>query len=166
MSLPCPQCGASIDVPTIRKLAAFATAPLAKKESKTNNSWKFLGPIAALGLLVGLVALTYGGSLFYERYITINQVKQSGMDLNKTEDEFIAGVRQNAMKSAPSDTWDYWNVMLEEGLSDPNPPDLFRVKRYLESRLPTMIGSLLLGCVGVVIFAISSILMQKLRTKR
>jgi len=166
MTLPCPQCGKSIDVPTIRKLSTFASVPTAKKETKAGKSWKFLRPVAALGLLVGLIGLAYGGSVAYERYITISQVTQGGMDLNKTEEEFIAGVRQNALKSAPSDTWDYWNIMITDGLSDPSPPDLFRVKRYLASRLPTMFVSLITGSVGVLIFAISSFLMQAQKTKR
>ncbi len=167
MSLPCPHCGKSIDVPTIRKLAAFANAAPVQKETKTNSSWKFLGPVAALGFLVGLVGLAYGGSLLYERYSTISQVTRAGMDLNRTEEEFIVGVRENALKSAPADTWDYWNVMLEEGLSDPKPPDLVRVKRYLASLLPTTIASLITGGVGVLVFGISAYFMQVLRrTKR
>lgn len=163
MTLPCPECGKAIEVPTIRKLTPFAVTTPAKKETKATNSWKLLGPVAALGFLVGLLGLAYGGSLLYERYETISQVTQAGMDLNRTEEEFIAGVRENALKSAPSDTWDYWNVMLEEGLSDPKPPDLFRVKRYLASRLPTMIGALITGGVGILIFSLSAFLMQRLR---
>ena len=166
MTLPCTQCGQSIDVPTIRKLAPYASAPAAKTVSKkVGNSWNFLGFIAAIGFLVGLVGLAYSGNLAYERFSTISRATKSGMDLSKTEEDFVAGTRQNALNSAPSDTWDYWNIMIEDGLSDPQLPHLFQVKRYLASRLPTLYTSLAIGSVGMLIFAVSSFLMQSLKRK-
>ncbi len=163
MSLPCPQCGKAIDVPTIRKLAEFASAVPAKKAIKTSNSWNLLGVIAAISFIVGLAGLTYGGYLVYDRYTITSQLAQNDVDLNKTEAEFMEGIRTKALQSAPSDTWDYWNIMVEEGLKDPDPPDLFKFKRYLASRVPEMIGSLITGGVGLAIFAISAFMMQRTR---
>ena len=166
MSLPCLQCGKSIDVPTIRNLAPYANTLPAKKETTGNNSWKWLGPIAAIAFLVGLVGLAIGGNMAYERYYIISQVTSNGMDLTKTEEDYLSEVRKVALKSAPADTWDYWNVMVSEGLSDPSPPEFFRIKRYLESRFQPMMAWLITGAAGTAIFAVTSVLMQKLRPKK
>ncbi len=163
MSLPCPNCGNTVEVPTIRKLAEFATVVPAKKQAKTGQAAKWLGPVAAVSLIVGLIAMAYAGYLYYERYSYTTFVKQSGGDINVEEAEFLEGIRNHALQSAPADTWDYWNIMLEEGLKDPDPPDIFKIKRYLASRMPTMVGSLLTGGIGIAIFAISSVLLQRFR---
>jgi len=163
MALPCPQCGISVDVPTIRKLAQLAAVIPAKKETKSSKSWNWLGAVAASSFIVGLIGLSYGGYLAYERFSYTAQLEQSGANLALTEEEFMEQVRNSALKSVPSDTWDYWNIMIDEGLKDPNPPDVFKFKRYLASRVPSMIGSLILGGVGIVIFAFASYLMQRFR---
>ena len=163
MSLPCPQCGKAIDVPTIRKLAEFASTDSAKKAVKTSRSWNWVGPIAAISFVVGLIGLTYGGYLAYERYSFISQLTENGAKLDTTEAEFIEGIRKKALQSAPSDTWDYWNVMIVEGLKDPDPPDLFKYKRYLASRVPEIRGSFITAGVSFAIFALSSFMMQRSR---
>lgn len=163
MSLPCPQCGNAIEVPTIRKLASFASAAPAKKVIKPTKSWNLLGAIAAISFIAGLIGLTYGGYLVYDRYSITSQLAQNEVDLNKTEEEFMEMIRTKALQSPPSDTWDYWNVMIEEGLKDPDPPDIFKFQRYLASRVPEMIGSLAAGGIGLTLFAISAFLMQRTR---
>ena len=163
MSLPCPQCGQAIDVPTIRKLAEFASVVSAKKAIKSNNAWNWLGPIAAISFIVGLIALTYGGYLAYERYSYISQLTASGANLETTEAELIEEIRKKALQSTPADTWDYWNIMIVDGLKDPDPPDLFKFKRYLASRVPEIRGSFITVGVCVAIFALCSFVMQRSR---
>ena len=163
MSLPCPNCGKTVEVPTIRKLAEFATSAPVKKQAKSGQATKWLGPIAAVSLIVGLIAFAYAGYLYYERYYYVALISQSGSNLNVKEADFLEDIRNHALESAPADTWDYWNIMLDEGLTDPDPPDLFKIKRYIASRAPMLFGSLLTGGVGLAIFGLSSFLLQKFR---
>ncbi len=160
MSLPCLECGKTVEVPTIRKLAEFASSAPAKKEAKS-RAGKWLGPIAAISFIISLLGLAYGGSLAYERYTYISELTQTGANLNLTEAEFIAEVRKSSLLSAPADTWDFWNAMVNNGLSDPNPPGFFQVKRYLASQVPMMRGSFLVGSISLAVFALSTFLMQK-----
>ena len=165
MSLPCLECGKTVEVPTIRKLAGFASTVPAKKEAMS-RSGKWLGPIAAISFIIGLLGLAYGGSLVYERYSYISEITQTGTKLNLTEAEYIAEVRKSALLSAPADTWDFWNALVNNGLRDPNPPGFFQVKRYLASRLPIMRASFLIGGISLAVFALSTFLMQKFRPVR
>ena len=163
MSLTCPECAVSVEVPTIRKLATLALALPEKKRIKTGHGLKWLGPIAAVSLLVGIVGLSYAGYLFYERRSYVAFAVANGANLDAKESDFIADIRKSAEKSAPADTWDYWNTMLNDGLTDPNPPDLFKVKRFLASRMPTMLNSLWVGLAGTAIFAGASLVIQRQR---
>ena len=163
MSLPCPQCGETVEVPTIRKLAEFALTATAKKETKTGLSAKWLGPIAAISLIVSLIGLAYGGSLAYERYSFISQLTHNGASLNTTEAEFMTEFRKSALQTTPADTWDFWNIMVNNGLRDPSPPELFLVKRYLASQVQPMFVSVVTGGISLAVFALATFLMQKFR---
>ena len=163
MSLPCPNCGKTVEVPTIRKLAEFATSAPVQKQAKSGHAARGLGPIAAVSLIVGLIAFAYAGYLYYERYSYIALINESGGNFSVKEAEFLEDIRNHALESTPADTWDYWNVMLDEGLTDPDPPDLFKIKRYLASRAPMLFGSLFTGGIGLAIFGLSSFLLQKFR---
>ena len=165
MSLPCPECGVLVEVPTIRKLSTLATAIPEKKRAKAGKGLNWLGPVAAISLLVGIVALSYAGYLFYERRTYIAFAVQNGASLDVKESDFIADIRKSAEQSAPADTWDYWNTMINDGLKDPNPPDLFKMKRYLEARLPTMLNSLWVGLASAAVFVGTSFLIQQQRKR-
>jgi len=162
MTLPCLECGKTVEVPTIRKLAQFVSIVPTKKEAK-GRSAKWLGPIAAISFLISLLGLTYGGSLVYERYSYISEITKSNANLNLTEAEYIAEVRKSALLSAPADTWDFWNAIVNNGLRDPNPPYRFQVKRYLASQVTWMRDSFLVGGISLAVFALSTFLMQKFR---
>ena len=164
MSLPCLECGKTVEVPTIRKLAEFATSVPAKKEA-INRSSKWLGPIAAISFIVSLLGLAYGGSLAYERYSYLSELTKTGANLNLTEAEYIADVRKSALLSSPADTWDFWNAIVNNGLRDPSPPGFFQVKRYLASQIPMMRGSFLVGGFSLAVFALTTFLMQKFRKR-
>ena len=163
MTLPCPQCGKTIEIPTIRKLAEFASVASEKKETKRVGIAKWLGPIAAIAFVVGLIGLAYGGYLYYERYTYLSFISQIGGDLKLTEENFMVEVRKSAIQSAPADTWDYWNTMLYDGLKDASPPDLFRAKRHLEARWPTMTYSFFVGLAGLGIFGASCFFLHRSR---
>jgi len=163
MSLPCPQCGKPVEVPTIRKLAEFASGVVEKKDSTRSGALKWLTPVAAVSFIVGLIGLSYAGYLYYERYTYLSFVAQIGGDLNLTEEDFMKEIRKSASQSPPADTWDYWNTMLYDGLKDASPPELFRAKRYLEARWPTLVQSFLVGLTGLGVFGISSFAIQKRR---
>ncbi|MCY2983247.1 MAG: hypothetical protein NTY15_06360 [Planctomycetota bacterium] len=165
MSLQCAECGVSVEVPTIRKLSALALATPETKRAKAGHGLKWLGPVAAISLLVGIIGLSYAGYLFYERREYIAFAVENGANLDAKESDFMADIRKSAEQSAPADTWDYWNTMINDGLKDPNPPDLFKVKRYLESRLPTMLNSLWAGLAGAAVFVGASFLIQQQRKR-
>jgi len=161
MSLPCPQCGKTIEIPTIRKLAEFAVAVPAYKPVKSAASLRWLGPIAAVSLIICLIGFTYGGYLAIERYSLISELNKSNVSLDSNEEDFLARTRKAALQSAPADTWDYLNVMIEKGLQSPNPPDFFKVKRYLESRVPPMQISLWTGCFSFAVFTIAAFVLHR-----
>ena len=163
MSLPCPQCGETMEVPTIRKLAEFASVAPERKGPKRGGAVKWLGPVAALSFIVGLLGLSYAGTIYYERYTYLAYISEVGADLKLTEEDFLAEVRKSASQSSPADTWDYWNTMLNDGLKDASPPDLFQAKRHLEARWPTLVSSLLVGLAGFGVFGVCSFLIQKIR---
>jgi len=165
MSLPCPECGVSVDVPTIRKLSVLATALPEKKRAKARNSLNWLGPLAAISLIVGVIGLSYAGYLFYERRTYISIAVQNGARLDVKESEFLADTRKSAEQLAPADTWDYWNMMLNDGMKNPDPPDVFKLKRFLESKIPTMLNSLWLGLAGTAVFIVTSLLIQNQRKR-
>ena len=162
MSLPCLECGKTIEVPTIRKLAEFASSVPVKKEA-ISRSGKWLGPIAAIAFIIGLIGLAYGGSLAYERHNYLSELTKNGANINLTEAEYISEIRKSALLSAPADTWDFWNAIVNNGLTDPDPPGFFRVKRYLASQVPLMLCSFLIGGISFGVFALSTFLMQKVR---
>lgn len=159
MNLPCPQCGKKIEVPTIRQMSTLEAVDASVSTAKNSTSPNSLRIFAALSLIVGLVALFYGGRLFLERYSIISVLAKQDMDLSKTEDDFLADMRKTSMSFTPADTWDYWNELTTEGMVDPNPPDLFKFKRFLEGRYPWMQGSLIIAGISLMMFAISSIIM-------
>jgi len=163
MSLPCPECSVPVEVPTIRKLSALATALPEQKRARAGKGLNWLGPVAAISFIVAFIGLSYAGYLFYERRTYISFAVQNGAKLDVKESDFIADTRKSAERSAPADTWDYWNIMLNDGLKDPNPPDVFKLKRFLESKIPSMLNSLWLGLAGAAVFVGASFLIQKQR---
>ena len=165
MSIPCHQCGKAIDVPTIRKLNEFAVAVPATKSSKSGSSTKWLGPVAAISLIVCLISFSYAGYLALERYALVEEMVANKADLSATEEDFLSQTRKAALRSQPADTWDYLNVMIEKGLQAPNPPDFFKVKRYLASRLPPLQISLTIGGITLAIFGIAAFVLQRGRKR-
>lgn len=161
MSLPCPQCAKSLDVPTIRNMASLAAISDAPKKAKSSRAPIWLGPLAALAFLVAAAAFFYCGSLVWERYQILSSLAEQKVDLTITEEVFLADLRRMASESLPSDTWDYWNVMVRQGLSEANPPDLFRIKRYLESKKPSIWGSLATAVLSLAVFAVSALMIQR-----
>ena len=161
MSLPCPQCAKSLDVPTIRNMASLASISDTPEKAKSSSAPIWLGPVAAIAFLAAVAASFYCGSLIWERYQILSTLAEQKMDLTITEEDYLSDRRKLASKSSPADTWDYWNVMARQGLSDANPPDLFRVKRYLESGMPLIWGSLATAVLSFAVFAISALIMQR-----
>jgi len=152
-----------VEVPTIRKLAEFASSVVEKNDSARSGALKWLTPVAAVSFIVGLIGLSYAGYLYYERYTYLSFVAQIGGDLKLSEEDFMKEIRKSASQSPPADTWDYWNTMLYDGLKDARPPDLFRAKRYLEAGWPTLLQSLLVGLTGLGVFGLCCFVIQKSR---
>jgi hypothetical protein len=165
MSLACSQCGQVVEVPTIRNLSQFevVSSPTARPKSMQLTKW--LGPVAVLSLLVGLFGLAYAGFLYYERSGYYAMIRHYKADIKMTEADFAAKEREFAMRSTPADTWDNWNKMLSGGLQDPDPPDFFRVKRFLEKRWPTLVWTSTVGLVGMLVFGLCTVVIQKSRKR-
>ena len=163
MSLPCPQCAKILDVPTIRNMASLAAISDTPEKAKSSRAPIWLGPVAAIAFLVAVAAFFYCGSLVWERYQILSSLAAQKIDLAITEEDFLSDLRKMASESSPADTWDYWNVMVRRGLSDANPPDVFRVKRYLESQKPLIWGSLATAVISLAVFGVSALIMQRAR---
>ena len=163
MSLPCPQCAKILDVPTIRNMAALPAISDTPEKAKSSRAPIWLGPVAAIAFLVAVAAFFYCGSLVWERYQILSSLAAQKIGLAITEEDFLSDLRKMASESSPADTWDYWNVMVRRGLSDANPPDVFRVKRYLESQKPLIWGSLATAVISLAVFGVSALIMQRAR---
>ena len=163
MSLPCPKCAKILDVPTIRNMASLAAISDTPEKAKSSRAPIWLGPVAAIAFLVAVAAFFYCGSLVWERYQILSSLAAQKIDLAITEEDFLSDLRKMASESSPADTWDYWNVMVRRGLSDANPPDVFRVKRYLESQKPLIWGSLATAVISLAVFGVSALIMQRAR---
>jgi hypothetical protein len=167
MSLPCAGCGKSLDVPTIRNMSSLAVSvdSVGKDKNKIGGRPSIiLGLFAALALSIGISTLSYGLYLAWDQYQWTSSLTSQKIDLSRTEEDFIEDVRTVRLQASPADTWDFWNILLEEGLSEPDPPDFFKAKRFIESRKPWISGSLTIASVSLAIFAALAFLMQ--RTKR
>jgi hypothetical protein len=169
MRIPCAGCGKPIEVPTIRNLAAFAITSAAAKPVATKSSgtgpWILLGFIASIALIAGVGTLIYGSMLAWDSYVLKADLEKQEVDLTKTEEDFyveMRGIRENA---PPADTWDYWNALIEEGLSEPNPPEFFKIKRYIDSQTPWIRGNFSVAATSLTIFALSAFLMQRFRRR-
>jgi hypothetical protein len=167
VSLPCSGCGTPLDVPTIRNMAKLAVVSEAstKAKNKAGKPSILLGLIAALALSVGIATLAYGGSLAWDQYQLISEITEQKVDLSNDEEDFVREIRTRRLKATPADTWDYWNILVNEGLNEPDPPEFFKIKRFIDSRKPWISGSLSVAAVSLSIFAISGFLMQRLRRK-
>ncbi|MEQ1826979.1 MAG: hypothetical protein ABL921_13575 [Pirellula sp.] len=164
MTLPCSNCGKSLDVPTIRNMASLtvvSSPPVAA--AKTGRPSILLGLIAAASLIVGLATLAYGATMAWEQYQMTSEITKQNVDLSNTEEDFYQQMRTLRLEAPPADTWDYWNMLVEEGLGTPDPPEFFKIKRYLDARKPWIKGYLTTAAISLGIFAIASILMQKFR---
>jgi len=174
MSLLCPQCSTQLQVPTIRNMSLLAAAESPVDKSKPhghstkgtrNRSPIFLGLLAAAFMLVAIGSLAYAGWIAYERYSILSNLSESKVDLSKTEEDFLKEIRATALQAPPADTWDYWNLLANQGLSEPNPPDFFRIKRYLAAQKPVMNRWFAIGGVSLALFVATAFITQKM-TKR
>ena len=163
MTLPCPTCGKKCDVPTIRKLAELQIATAAQAEKKRSSQPIWLGLVAAFSLIVGLCALIYCASLGWERYRFTSELSKAGVNIQHSEKEYLDEMRRFASQSQPADTWDYWNLMAEEGIQTPTTPEFFRIQRYLEYKLPWIYGSLTVALSGLGLFGVLALVLQRSR---
>jgi hypothetical protein len=174
MTVPCHQCAKQLQVPTIRNMSSLAIADSAELEkdsiakrglpSRSRSPW-MLGLLSAVFMLVAIGSLAYASFIAYERYSIFADLKEAKVDLTKTEEDFISQIRAISLQASPADTWDYWNELTEQGLTEPNPPEFFRVKRYLGARKPVMEKWFAIGGVSLALFLGTAVLTQ-LMTKK
>jgi hypothetical protein len=165
MTLPCSGCGKSLDVPTIRNMASLAVETAPSPKAKSGRPSIALGLLAAAALIVGIATLAYGSVLAWDHYQITSGLTRDNIDLSKSEDEFLAEMRKQRLNAPPADTWDFWNLLVDEGLSEPNPPDYFKIKRYLDNQKPWIQKLFATSGISLSVFALSAFLMQKLRRR-
>jgi len=163
MTLPCPQCGNTLDVPTIRGMSTLAVAPVPDSNKIRQKQPLWLGLLATLSLLVFVGSTFYAGVLLWQRYSITTSMAKQNLDLDRTEDDFLKDMKSYALESSPADTWDRWNLIVEQGLMRPNLPEFFRVKRYLESMWPNTITSSVTAVVSLLLFLGLAFAMQRSR---
>ena len=159
MTLPCPECGKVVDVPTIRVMNTLqvATQTAIPVAGKSQSTW--LRIFAVICFIVTLVTGYFGGELFLLRRNIENSMASRDIPLNMTEQDFLDDMKQAALKRPPADTWDYWNELINDGLLPPNPPDYFKVKRHYEAQYRPMVNWLTACGVSLGLFLISFMLM-------
>ncbi len=148
MSVPCPACGKSLDVPTIRNLANLKPAPVAANTTARDHYRppNILQRIAAgIFFLVAVGGLGYGGLVAYQR-VTLP------IDMSRTEEDFYAESKESLEAMSPADTWDTWNAIAYAGVTSARTPDYFLIKRAYENSAKQMYLSLGIGSVGLAIF--------------
>jgi hypothetical protein len=166
MQLACPVCSSSVKIPTIRNLKLLPLAAVLGSSSKhpTNRrSSFFLNGIAAAALIATVVSVAntcYEGS---RRYNAFQEVSRNKFDLTKTEEDYFKDLRDLGLRSTPADTWDFWNSLQKDGLSEPDPPTIFRYKRYLRDQLPKLYRSILVSAVCIASFATVVFVAQRRR---
>lgn len=160
MTLPCKQCGKSLEVPTIRHMSSLESTTKAVPRAKTKRPPVLLGLIAALSLICSVITLSYGAFIAWDLYQVTSEAKRQNINLNATEEDFFRDVREFRLSAPPADTWDYWNALVEEGLSAPDPPEFFKLKRFVEGQRPWANGFLLSGAISLVVFALCAFVMQ------
>lgn len=154
-SAPCPGCSKTLEIPTtrqIRLLEQEAGKPVPASSAASGGAG--LRIVAALLLLVGLATLSIGGYLAYERRI-------SGIDFKVTEELEIQLGYEAVLKQPPSDTWDYWKYLSEQGLGKEMPAPYFQVKRYLDDREPWMYRMFATSGISLAAFAALCVLIRK-----
>lgn len=152
---PCPSCSKILEIPTTRQIRLLEIdADKVVPANPTASGGALLRVVAALLLLVGLATLCIGGYLVYERRI-------SGIDFKVTEELEIQLGYEAVLKQPPSDTWDYWKYLSEQGLGREVPAPYFQVKRYLDSREPWMYRMFATGGISLAAFAVLCVLIRK-----
>lgn len=156
MALQCPSCGKSIDVPTIRHIAALppATTTTTTADRPTTPPSILLRVLTGIFLISAIGFLGYGGLMAYDR-LTFP------VDLSKTEEDYYAEARKAVENMPPVAAWDTWNVIAYTGLSETYTPDYFRMKRAFEQAAPYMYTYLGIGAFSLAGFVTSIILARR-----
>ncbi len=147
-TISCPDCGAAVDIPTIRGLRDL---PIDEKpadretvSTSSKSSWSLL-----LGLTAGICFLSLLISLGIGSYLGLQRIA------NPTpftlEDELAYG--DDMINSyQPSDLWDIWTFYRVEGLTIKKPSVYFETKRLLEVRDRWIWVSFITSAVALVGF--------------
>lgn len=99
----CPTCGASLQVPTMREMAALEPAPAESHRPPSGDAWQWRHRTLLLGVVLAVAAIVLGIVFFVKRPIA---------DIDNVDPD---RVRQSAQKFTPLATWHYWTLM-KQGL--------------------------------------------------
>ena len=157
MTLPCPQCSKTLEVPTIRNLNQLepvgAVGPGERKQVSRGPSLG-LRIVAGILLLLSVGFCGYGGLMAYERW-------SFPMDLSMTEDDYIKDMTVGLDELSPASTWDTWNNLADNGLMNLDTPNYFKYKRSFEAAAPKMYTYLGVGIASFVGFVLSVFLSRR-----
>lgn len=130
------ECGATVEVPTVRGLRDLEQAPIPAGEAAT--PWTTRHSVVFLGVLVAVVGLGFGVFLHFRAEAV----------LPKTA--FADDIRT----MPPAETWELWSNFFREGVGNWQPKkdaqQLAAINRYHELKRWQLIGFGLAG-VGVVV---------------
>ncbi len=149
MSIPCPKCGQTVEVPTIRNFASLPQEQSNPKSAAPTKSTRWSLP---LGIFAGLCFLVLSVSWGYAALIALERFGYRDIlaDLDKwtVEQELEYGDTMVAAytKAELYDVWDEYRTM---GLGTKEPPRHFVMKNALDAGKQRMILMLGIGAVAL-----------------
>lgn len=144
--LPCPICGQTLEVPTIRGLANLPLEQQPPAEGtvgkRTAPRWSIARRVAAaVCFCVALIGFIIGGMLLIVRL---------SLDTGWTlEGELEYGDAMIAQYE-PAELWDAWASFRQEGLGPKNPPPHVIMQRDLQARDPYLYGAFGFATAGLI----------------
>ena len=142
------QCGANLEIPTLRALRALPTAKATAESTATTGGWsRQRGKVFAVGLLAATLGLV-AAALLVPMRLSID---------TRPPDFDAAAEAHSAIEAMTLDqTWDVWREARDQGLPPYTPPPHVQVKRYAW-QLNFLIGLAALIVVGGIGAAIAAV---------
>lgn len=164
MTVSCPQCNSTIEIPTIRGMANLTPAyadgqndssrnqtdgrSTAKRPSTQTTKSTLRKALAAVFFIVLVVAGLTTARWGIIRYATPTPFT--------VEDEIKQGT-ETLSQFSPAETWDAWQYYQSVGFREKNPAPYYRVKRVMElqdenMRLGAIVTAVAFACLMATLF--------------
>lgn len=147
-TIPCPNCGATNKVPTLRGLnelpAADATAN--PTQAAKSDTWQFRGPVLAVSFGAILICGAYAAMQFYDAYST---------HVPFTATMHIEGEQANVDQLPPDALIHLWDTYSSVSLGPKRPPDYKIYNDYSSSCFRSGSIASVIALIAAVIAAVA-----------